>query len=276
MVNLPKCSVVGCENPVSKVGYTMCYKHWLVENKSKGATNTETLEVDKIKQINFLTSTTLGEKFGIESRKLNQVLSELGWIERSKKGWIPTSQGKKLQAESRESRQSGVPFVMWPEAIVTSKILSNSVQELLGAKGEEPKIKLENSSIEAKGEKQVGYRDKLDKFKPTHRATDGHQVRSRAEMLIDNWLYFSGIVHAYERLLPVEEELYCDFYVPAGKVYIEFWGLENDPKYKERKEKKKEIYKKYGFNLIELNDEHIQNLDDFLPKMLLKFNVIVD
>jgi hypothetical protein len=275
MTNLPKCSIEGCSSLVSKAGFKLCLEHWRVENK-KPKDEAEKVEVDKVKQINFLTSTTLGEKLGIESRKLNQVLSELGWIERSKKGWIPTTQGKKLQAESRESRQSGVPFVMWPEAIVTSKILANSVQELLGGKGEEPKIKLENASAEAKDENQVGYRDKLDKFKPTHRATDGHQVRSRAEMLIDNWLYFSGIVHAYERLLPVEEELYCDFYVPAGKVYIEFWGLENDPKYKERKEKKKEIYKKYGFNLIELNDEHIQNLDDFLPKLLLKFNVIVD
>lgn len=275
MAILPKCSVDGCTGLVSKAGFKLCLEHWRIENK-KLKDEPEKVEIEKIKQINFLTSTTLGEKFGIESRKLNQVLSELGWIERSKKGWIPTTQGKKLQAESRESRQSGVPFVMWPEAIVTSKILANSVQELLGGKDEEPKIKPENAPAEVKDEKQVGYRDKLDKFKPTHRATDGHQVRSRAEMLIDNWLYFSGIVHAYERLLPVEEELYCDFYVPAGKVYIEFWGLENDPKYKERKEKKKEIYKKYGFNLIELNDEHIQNLDDFLPKMLLKFNVIVD
>ena len=276
MEKLPKCSSVECESPVSKAGYTMCYKHWLVNNKSKSNATVVNAEVDKTKQINFLTSTVLGEKYGIESRKLNQVLSELGWIERSKKGWIPTNQGKKLHAESRESRQSGVPFVMWPEAIVTSKILANSVKELLGVKDEELKTIPENLLIKVKDEKQVGYRDKLDKFKPLHRATDGHQVRSRAEMLIDNWLYFSGIVHAYERLLPVEEELYCDFYVPAGKVYIEFWGLENDPKYKERKEKKKEIYKKYGFNLIELNDEHIQNLDDFLPKMLLKFNVIVD
>ena len=236
------------------------------------------IEVDQTdtKTSNLLTSTALGEKLGIESRKLNQVLSELGWIERSKKGWIPTSQGKKLHAESRESRQSGIPFVLWPEAIVTSKILSNTVHELLGSKNAELKIKPEDVPAEVVGEKQAGFRDKLDKFKALHRATDGHQVRSRAEMLIDNWLYFSGIVHAYERLLPVEEELYCDFYIPAGKVYIEFWGLENDPKYKERKEKKKEIYKKYGFNLIELNDEHIQNLDDFLPKMLLKFNVIVD
>ncbi|MBK8822152.1 MAG: hypothetical protein IPN58_05960 [Anaerolineales bacterium] len=61
-----------------------------------------------------------------------------------------------------------------------------------------------------------------EKFTPTHRATDGHWVRSKAEMLIDNWLYMSGVVHGYERQLPVEEELYCDFYIPEGKVYIEY------------------------------------------------------
>jgi hypothetical protein len=48
-------------------------------------------------------------------------------------------------------------------------------------------------------------------------------VRSRAEVLIDNWLYMQGIVHAYERRLPIEEECYCDFYLPKG-VYIEFWA----------------------------------------------------
>ena len=44
-----------------------------------------------------------------------------------------------------------------------------------------------------------------------------------------------------------EEEVYCDFYIPTGKIYIEFWGLENDPKYAKRKEAKKAIYKKYDF-----------------------------
>ena len=276
MASLPKCSIAGCESPVSKLGYSMCYKHWLAENKCKATINAEKVEVDRTKQTNFLTSTTLGEKLGIGSRKVNLVLSELGWIERATKGWIPTAQGKKLRAESREIRQSGIPYVVWPEAIVSSRILTNTIQELMGSKVSEPTTKSEDISVIEKNEKQVGLRDKLDKFKPTHRAMDGHWVRSKAEGLIDNWLYMSGIVHAYERLLPIEEELYCDFYVPAGKVYIEFWGLENDPKYIERKEKKKEIYKKYGFNLIELNDQHIQNLDDYLPKMLLKFNVVVD
>ena len=48
---------------------------------------------------------------------------------------------------------------------------------------------------------------------------------SKAEMLIDNWLYMAEIVHAYERKLPIEEDVYCDFYIPKGKVYIEYWGM---------------------------------------------------
>lgn len=112
-----------------------------------------------------------------------------------------------------------------------------------------------------------------EKFEAKHRAADGHYVRSRAEMLIGNWLYMSEIVHAYERKLPIEEDIYCDFYLPVGKVYIEFWGLENDEKYSERKRKKLEIYNKYGFNLIELGDFDLQNLDDILPKKLLKFGI---
>lgn len=85
----------------------------------------------------------------------------------------------------------------------------------------------------------------------------------------------SGLVHAYERLLPIEEEVYCDFYIPSGKVYIEYWGIENDQKYEDRKQVKREIYKKYNFNLIELTEGHIKNLDDELPKLLLRHKVEV-
>jgi len=118
--------------------------------------------------------------------------------------------------------------------------------------------------------KQVDFREK---FEAKHRATDGHFVRSKAEMLIDNWLYMTEIVHAYERKLPVEENVYCDFYIPTGKVYIEYWGYENDSKYLSRKKEKISIYEKYGFNLIELNDEDVQNLDGILPRLLLKYGV---
>ena len=88
------------------------------------------------------------------------------------------------------------------------------------------------------------------KFPANIRTEDGHKVRSRAEQLIDNWLYHKGIVHAYERKVPIEEEVYSDFFIPIGrKVWIEFWGL-NELKYQKRREVKKSFYKKYEKNLV--------------------------
>ncbi len=109
----------------------------------------------------------------------------------------------------------------------------------------------------------------------TYRTKDGHWVRSRAEMIIDDALYDYGIAHAYERRLPIEEDVYCDFYLPGPGVYIEFWGLENDAAYAARKKQKLEIYRKHGFALIELSDRHIETPDDHLPRLLLQHGVRV-
>ncbi len=93
-------------------------------------------------------------------------------------------------------------------------------------------------------------------------------VRSKAEQIIDNWLYHKGIVHAYERRVPIEEEVYCDFFIPLGqKVWIEFWGLEEE-KYLKRKELKRRFYEQNKKNLIELTDKDIENLDDVMPRKL--------
>lgn len=82
------------------------------------------------------------------------------------------------------------------------------------------------------------------KFNANFRTEDGHLVRSKAEQIIDNWLYHKGIVHAYERRVPIEEEVYCDFFIPLGqKVWIEFWGLEEE-KYLKRKELKRKFTSK--------------------------------
>jgi hypothetical protein len=53
----------------------------------------------------------------------------------------------------------------------------------------------------------------------------------------------------------------------------QYWGYENDQKYIARKQKKIDLYNKYGFNLIELQDKEVQNLDDILPRLLLKYGV---
>ena len=102
---------------------------------------------------------------------------------------------------------------------------------------------------------------------------DRHYVRSRAELVIANWLFAEGIAYAYEKRVPIKEDIYCDFYIPKGNVYVEFWGLEDDEAYIKRKEQKIELYKKYNLNLIEIDNNTINNIDDYLPKELLKFGV---
>lgn len=203
------------------------------------------------------TAKSLGNEFKVDATKMNSILSELGWIKKDIKGWKVTEQGLKQGGVQDEDHKSGIPFARWSKAIVSNKSLLASIQELKGESVVSPKKKLE-------------FREK---FKAEFRSTDGHFVRSKAEMLIDNWLYMAEIIHAYERKLPIEEDVYSDFYIPTGKVYIEYWGYENDSKYLHRKKEKIEIYKKYGFNLIELNDEDVQNLDDKLPRLLLKFGI---
>lgn len=204
-----------------------------------------------------LTAKSLGTKFNLTANKINSILSELGWIKKDIKGWRVTDQGKKQGGIQDEDLKSGVPFARWPKNIVSNRTFLSSIEEVKGESKTSPK-------------KAKEFRDK---FKAEFRSTDGHFVRSKAEMLIDNWLYMAEIIHAYERKLPIEEDVYCDFYIPTGKVYIEYWGYENDSKYLHRKKEKIEIYKKYDFNLIELNEDDVQNLDDKLPRLLLKYGI---
>jgi len=110
------------------------------------------------------------------------------------------------------------------------------------------------------------------KYKAEYRTVDGHYVRSKAEQIIDDWLYNNDIIHAYERQVPIKENLCSDFYIKSANIWIEYWGSE-EKGYVERKETKKKLYEKYDKKLIEINDKEIKNLDDFLPKELGKYGI---
>jgi hypothetical protein len=290
---MDKCQVEGCNETVSKPGYSLCFQHWKDEkdglitqcqkcgkwkdndyplckscySKEKGF-KSETGNQDD--QSKYLSATKIGDEFGLSSQKINQILAELGWIKKDVVGWLATEQGFANGALQREHSQSGGQFVLWPVEILKHKALIWTVKDY---KGEIQDITKETDPKSKKVEnKESSFRVT---FPASERAQDGHMVRSRGEMLIDNYLYVAGLAHAYERRLPIEEECYCDFYLPKGNVYIEFWGLEEDKDYVDRKKIKLELYKKYNLNLIELKNEHISNLDDHLPRMLLKFKIDV-
>ena len=225
----------------------------------------------------LLNATTIGKHFKISSQRLNLILSELGWIEKAfvghdTNGWAITKLGKTVGGKQFEHETSGGSYVLWLDNILQNK---NLIEVFNNEQTEKEIAKNIQNTPQEQQITLLSTNNFREKFEAKHRTKDGHFVRSRAEVIIDDTLYDYGLVHAYEKKVPIEEELYTDFYLPNGKVYIEYWGLENDPKYAERKKRKIDIYRKYGLKLIELTDEDISNLDDHLPKKLLKFGIKV-
>ncbi len=223
----------------------------------------------------LLNATAIGKHFNVSSQRLNLILSEFGWIEKDLAGWTITKLGKNVGGRQFEHETSGGSYVLWPENILQNKSLVGVFNDS-PIENETPKQVVTTVAPRQQTQTPVSTLNNFrDKFEAKHRTKDGHFVRSRAEVIIDDTLYDYGLVHAYEKKVPIEEELYTDFYLPNGKVYIEFWGMESDPKYLERKKIKLEIYKKYDLKLIELDDSDIANLDDHLPKKLLKYGIKV-
>lgn len=101
------------------------------------------------------------------------------------------------------------------------------------------------------------------------RCEDGHYVRSEKEQKIDNWLYHNSYLHAYEPILPLYTEsgelVYKipDFYIPSRKLYIEYWGL-NDEEYLKYKEEKENLYKLNKIDYISIYPEDIEYSEDAL------------
>jgi hypothetical protein len=183
-------------------------------------------------------------------------------IEKDVRGWIITNLGTRAGGQQREHAESGKSYVAWDKKILNNKFLKESLAENHTITG---------STIEQDNE-DLSFRKK---FPADFMTLDGHWVRSGSEARIDDYLYTNQIIHAYERKVPVEDdELYCDFYIPAGKkIYIEFWGIEGDEQYDKRKKMKLEIYKKNQLNLIELTRKDLEHLDDVLSRKLLKYEI---
>jgi hypothetical protein len=220
------------------------------------------------RRANAFNATKLGESFGLPADTMNLILAELGWLKKDVRGWVLTENGARLGGQQIEHDQKGYLYVLWPRTLTANRPLRESIKEFLATSMENRASSVSNEEETPK--KAESFRSK---FLPELRAVDGHFVRSRAEVIIDNYLYMNKILHAYERRLPVEEEAYCDWYLPNGEVYVEYWGMEDDPQYRERKQQKLRIYRSHNLQLIELNDSDMMSLDDALPGKLLKFNI---
>ncbi|USD62901.1 glycerol kinase [Vibrio sp. SCSIO 43140] len=215
----------------------------------------ESLKSDKL-----LTATQLGERFDLPAKKINLLLSELGWIQRQESDWVVTMQGLRAGAQQRRDKQSSTQFAVWHPAVARNHRLKQSVLEFKGADAESHSTEKSFSSFR-------------QKFAAKHRTLDGHYVQSKGELLIDNWLYMAGVVHAYQRQLPIEQDVVSDFYLPQGKLYLQYWGSDNGPIDSKTIESTRALYEEHDLPLIEVFPEDIDNLDSVLPKKLKPFGI---
>ena len=105
---------------------------------------------------------------------------------------------------------------------------------------------------------------------------DGHIVRSKAELIIDNYLYNNKISHEYEKTIKVNgKAILYDWYLPEFDIYIEYWGFYGK-NYMKRKEEKIKLYKEGKLKLISIEDIMFKDLYFNLEELLKEYVKFLD
>ena len=100
---------------------------------------------------------------------------------------------------------------------------------------------------------------------------DGHVVKSKGELIVDNFLHLNGIEHKYEKTITVHgNPIKYDWYLPKYKIYIEYWGFFGK-KYLKRKEEKIKLYNKGRLKLVSIEDIMFKDIYSNLSNELKEF-----
>ncbi|TXT62047.1 MAG: hypothetical protein BAJALOKI1v1_1040003 [Promethearchaeota archaeon] len=93
-------------------------------------------------------------------------------------------------------------------------------------------------------------------------------VKSRGELIIDNYLSRLKIKHLYEGTIYVEgKPIRYDWYLPNYDVYIEYWGYYGK-EYQERKHEKLELYEQGNLKLISVENHMLHDIYTSLTEEL--------
>ena len=98
-------------------------------------------------------------------------------------------------------------------------------------------------------------------------------LHSPLQMHVCNWLYLAQLTHAHARNLPVDEPLRADFYLPAGRIYIDCWEEDVPAGELSSRLRKRDVYEQLGLRSIEVNARDESRLDDVLGRRLLEFGL---
>ena len=194
-----------------------------------------------------LSATHIGHKVDLPARLINLLLAERGWIKKHIRGWLLTLRGKTIGGEQHTSEQSGIPFVTWPETLLDNSQFLASVAQIKG-----------------------------DAFSLSKKTISGSVAENKTSFIVENWLYMAGVHHGNSYVLSTaNESVTADFFLPEFQLAIDIWGAEDNAAALSEKLIKQEFYKNYGYDFIEVREETILQLDEFLAKQLFQFGLAV-
>jgi hypothetical protein len=207
----------------------------------------------------LINAAKLARKYQISAREARRVLGEIGMLRRDFSGWSLTRAGEQLGGVVIES-DVGDADISWPESLLENAVIAAQFEYV-------QRLYTEVDSLDG------------DLLTPVTdlRALDGHIFRSRSEWLVCHWLYFAGIAHACQRRLPLlhdhTQEYYADFWLPQAQVYIEVSGDEKEPAAIAANLERIELYRKHQWNFVEVRNEHLAHLDEYLTRALRELSV---
>jgi hypothetical protein len=115
------------------------------------------------------------------------------------------------------------------------------------------------------------------KIVSTYKCLDGDIVKSRGELIIDNLLTELWIEHIYEKIIYIKgNKIKCDWFLPNFEIYIEYWGLEGDKNYLDRKNEKIKLYNKANLKLISVENADFNDIYKNFKEKFKKYDVDLD
>ena len=199
----------------------------------------------------------------LHARQINRALAEMGLQEHSILGWELTDLGKSLGGQQEESKSSGAYYVTWPHEIIDNAVVHRELQR-------------QSDQLPGPAEPEQAAQDLFDQDPAVSgglHSIDGRMFESPLLLAVSNWLYLAQLAYAHPRALPVEESLEADFYVPAGRIFIDCWDDEAPVGEMTTRLRKREVYAELGLRSIEINPDDIDRLDEVLGRGLLAFGI---
>lgn len=203
----------------------------------------------------MLNAKQIADKYHLHTAIVTRIFRELSWIERTSEGWQLTQLGEKKGGELQYFDLTSTSYCLWPEIVLQETELNTQL----------------NYSAKVFKLAEIGESDLLVDGQ-LYQGLDGHQHHSSAQLAICHWLYLANFTHACHRLLPDSTDLFADFYLPAENVYIILTDISDELTLKL---KRAEIIESQCLKVIELNAEHLIQLDKHLSDNLRRLGTVV-